>query len=227
MHGGLVGNNSKAAAYLGVRQWLEWYAQTHAEQSPSDARAYLPAGRKVFYYAHYRRDILERHGVTEADAADASAYVLASRQSKKPRKAGGKSEAGVTEADAADASAYVLASGSGGGGAEAGANLADAGARVPASRRMADVPLASLNHFLTAWRVECPWLVICKSVSTFTRCSVCEYLRLLIDQTPRGQEAMRSALQAQPGSSADKVEAKGDGPDLPEKPKPYDDVDYD
>ena len=43
----------------------------------------------------------------------------------------------------------------------------------------------------------------------------------------RGQEAMRGALQAQLGSSADKVEAKGDGLDLLEKPKPYDDVDYD
>lgn len=70
MHGGSVGNNSKAAAYLSVGQWLEWYAQAHAEQSPSDARADLPAGRKLFYDDHYRRDILEKHGVTEADAAE-------------------------------------------------------------------------------------------------------------------------------------------------------------
>ena len=50
--------------------------------------AYLPAGRKVFYYYHYRKDILERHGVTEFDTADARAYALASRRSKRSRAAG-------------------------------------------------------------------------------------------------------------------------------------------
>ena len=33
----------------------------------------------------------------------------------------------------------------------------------------------------------------------FTRCSVCEYLRLLIDQTPRDQEYLRQALQTRLG----------------------------
>eukprot|EP00974_Lingulodinium_polyedra_P107988 10453727-Lingulodinium_polyedra.AAC.1 len=55
MHGGTIGNHSKAAAYLGARQWLAWYAETHAELSPQDNRTYLPAGRKCFYYAHYRK----------------------------------------------------------------------------------------------------------------------------------------------------------------------------
>ena len=161
------------------RQWLEWYADTHAEQSPMDAKAYLLAGRKAFYFAHYRKDILERHGISEADAADASAYALAPRRSKQARKArnGGEAEG---------ASAYALAS-----------------QRSTQTSRMADVPLASLNHFLTAWRVECPWLVVCKSVSMFTRCSVCEYLRLLIDQTPRGQDKLRSALQGRLGDHYD------------------------
>ena len=44
--------------------------------------------------------------------------------------------------------------------------------------------IATLATFLETWSVEVPWLVVCKSVSMFTRCSVCEYLRLLIDQTP-------------------------------------------
>ena len=54
--------------------------------------------------------------------------------------------------------------------------------------------IATLATFLEAWRVEVPWLVVCKSVSMFTRCSVCEYLRLLIDQTPRDQDELRQAL---------------------------------
>lgn len=93
-------------------------------------------------------------------------------------KGSGKSEAGITEA---------------------GANLADAGERVPASRRMTDVPLASLDTFMKAWRAKCPWLAICNSVSMSTRCNVCEHLRSLIDQTSPSQDAMRSALQARLG----------------------------
>ena len=64
---------------------------------------------------------------------------------------------------------------------------------------MADIPLADRATFLRAWRIECPWLIVCKSVSMFTRCSVCEYLRLLIDQTPRDQESLRQALQTRLG----------------------------
>lgn len=103
--------------------------------------------------------MLERHGVTDADASDASTYALASRRSKRRRIAG----------------------------AQAGGSSADAGADVPASRSMADVPVAGPNNLLRAWPIECPWLIVCKSVSMFTRCSACEYLRLLIDQTPRDQ----------------------------------------
>ena len=33
-HGGAIKNHWKPAAYLGARQWLEWYAETHAEWSP-------------------------------------------------------------------------------------------------------------------------------------------------------------------------------------------------
>ena len=54
---------------------------------------------------------------------------------------------------------------------------------------------ASLCTFLRAWRVECPWIVVAKSVGMFTRCSVCDYLKLLIEQTPRDQCALRERLK--------------------------------
>ena len=79
---------NKATAYLGARQWLEWYADTHTEMSPTDGKAYLPAGRKAFYYAHYKKDTMERHGVADAETADARAYSLALRRSKRRRVAG-------------------------------------------------------------------------------------------------------------------------------------------
>ena len=185
MHGGMMGNTNKAAAYLGARQWLEWYAETHAELSPMDARAYLPAGRKAFYYAHYRKDMLERYGVSEAEAAEARDHATASRRSKRQRTAGGQAGGG-----SANAAAHVAASQASG---------SDAGSHVPALRRMADVPLAELDTFCRAWRIECSWLIVCKSISMFTRCQVCEYLRLLIDQIPRDQEALRCALLARLG----------------------------
>ena len=177
LHGGRIENTNKAHSYLNARSWLEWYAATHAELSPMDGRAYLPAGRKCFYYAHYRKGVLEKHGVTEDDAADARAYALASRRSKKRKTNGAQAS------NTADAEAYASA----------------APRMALAAQRMADVPLAESNTFMAAWRIECPWLIVCKSVSMFTRCSVCEYLRLLIDQTPRDQEPLRRALQARLG----------------------------
>ena len=69
----MMQNTNKEAAYLGARQWLEWRADTHAEMSPMDGKAYLLAGWKAFYNAHHRKDIQERHGVTEADLRIANA----------------------------------------------------------------------------------------------------------------------------------------------------------
>ena len=90
MHAGSHNKAHSRAAYLGARAWLEWYAETHAEMSPMNLQAYLPAGRKCFYYAHYRKDILERYGVTEEDAAGARVYALASRESKTMQPASSK-----------------------------------------------------------------------------------------------------------------------------------------
>lgn len=131
-------NASKAAAYLGARQWLEWYAATYAEQSPMSYLAYLPAGRKAFYYQHYRNDMLKRAGLADSSG-------------------------------------------------------------VYAPGENPDLQLAGGSTFLKAWRVEVPWLIVCKSVSMFTRCSVCEYLKLLKEQTPRDQEVFRAAVDTRLG----------------------------
>ena len=172
LHGGTMENTSKSAAYLGARQWLEWYADSHAELSPMDGQAYLPAGRKAFYFAHCRMDILERHGFTEAEAADARAYALASRRSKRRRVAGAQ-----TGGNSGSARAHVPTSSCM---ADVGCSSASARAHVPTtSSRMADAPLAELSTLLRAWRIGRPWLIVCKRVNMFTRCSVCEYLRLL------------------------------------------------
>ena len=112
LHGGDMANNNKAASYLGARAWLEWYAETHAEMSPTEWRAYLPAGRRCFYYAHYRRDTLERYGVTEEDCAHAKAYALASRQLKKQRvsaNAEAYASASRASSDLSNAEAYASA----------------------------------------------------------------------------------------------------------------------
>ena len=128
LHGGLI---KATSLYLSARQWLEAYADTHSEWSPMDGRAYLPAGRKGFYYYHYRTDMMERHGVSEEQLADARARAQASRASG--RQPGSKRR------------------------------------RQMSANPLEDVPIADAPTLLRAWRVECPWLVVCKSISMFTR----------------------------------------------------------
>ena len=48
MHAGSHNKTQGRLAYLGARAWLEWYAETHAEMSPMNFQAYLPAGRTCF-----------------------------------------------------------------------------------------------------------------------------------------------------------------------------------
>ena len=57
-------DGGKVQTYLSARQWLEQYADTHAEMSPMDEKAHLPAGRKMFYYYQYRGDMIERSEAT-------------------------------------------------------------------------------------------------------------------------------------------------------------------
>ncbi len=70
-HGLLSGSHAKPPAYLGARQCLEQYAATHAEWSPKEAKAYLPAGQYIYmYYHHYRAELMDRHGLSEEDMAN-------------------------------------------------------------------------------------------------------------------------------------------------------------
>ncbi len=117
-----VRNTSKAKLYLAARSWLEHYAEVYAEWSPSKLEAYLPGGKRKFYYSQYYYDVTTEH-------------------------------------------------------------------------RNPDRLLASESVFYEAWRVEVPWLVICKSISMFTRCGVCEYLKLLIEQCTRNNPETRDALR--------------------------------
>ena len=116
-----------------------------------EAKAYLPAGRKVFYDYQYRPDILERHGVTEDE-------VVQDKTRSPPKR--------TRHSELTDAGAYAPASAQ-------KVESTDVTAYVLTSRRMEDVPLADVTTFTRAWRMECPWIVVCKSVSMFTRCSVC------------------------------------------------------
>ena len=56
--GQLLMARSKPEVYMDARQWLTWYAATHADLSPISGEALLPSGRKEFYYGHYVHDRL-------------------------------------------------------------------------------------------------------------------------------------------------------------------------
>lgn len=51
--------HAKAGRYLDARAWLEVYAETHAEQSPSNGHFVLPHGRRSLYYLAYRHDRMQ------------------------------------------------------------------------------------------------------------------------------------------------------------------------
>ena len=114
---------TKQNLYLDVRQWLEHYAATHAEQSPISLQLELPAGRQFFYYMAYVED----------------------------RSSQGR-------------------------------------------------PTAALSTFLEAWRCELPNVTVCKSVSKFTECGLCTYLKHQLDLTPRSQPTLMEALKQRLGA---------------------------
>ena len=68
-------------------------------------------------------------------------------------------------------------------------------------RKANNLPFASLPVFLAAWRCECPWLVVMKSVSKFVKCNLCEYLKMQIDQTPRSEVQVMEILRDRSTSS--------------------------
>ena len=178
--------------YLSARQWLEHYASTHAEMSPMDEKAYLPSGRKMFYYYHYRADMIERaERLGTGQCSDSPA------PSPAPPPGGAVSEppppppptfaqrGHKRKGDALGSTPRCKES--------CGQGLAG---RV-------GIVCATLSTFLEAWRVECPWIVVAKSIGMFTRCSVCDYLKLLIEQCPREEHDLREFLKDRLGRHFD------------------------
>jgi hypothetical protein len=62
-------------------------------------------------------------------------------------------------------------------------------------RKQVGLPSASLQVFLIAWRIECPWLVVTRSLSKFVKCNLCEYLKRMIDTTPRSEDQIIQILK--------------------------------
>lgn len=105
--------HAKAARYIDARSWLEHYAETHAEQSPTNGMYVLPCGRVKLYHLAYEADRLEED-LTHLDG--------------KP---------------------------------------------------------ADLVTFAQMWRTELPFIVISRDQGSFTKCGLCEYLKKLMDSSPR------------------------------------------
>lgn len=62
-----------------------------------------------------------------------------------------------------------------------------------------DGAAAELAVFRRAWAVELPCVVLAKSESLFTGCTVCSYLQGLIGSCPRDQKVVMQALRARLG----------------------------
>ena len=69
-------------------------------------------------------------------------------------------------------------------------------------RKKAGRTFAVLSVFLAAWRCECPWLVVMKSVSKFVKCNLCEFLKRQIDITPRNETLIMGILKDRSPSSS-------------------------
>ena len=76
-------------------------------------------------------------------------------------------------------------------------------AQYRVNRQNIQMVFASLSIFLVAWRVEVGWLIVTGSHSKFTKCAVCEYLKWMIDQTPRTQKDILDALMTRLGNHFD------------------------
>ena len=68
--------HAKPKLYLDCRQWLEWYADTHAEQNPISLQSYLPRGRKQFYWRMIYEDDRNK---ADRQAASLPAFLAAWR----------------------------------------------------------------------------------------------------------------------------------------------------
>ena len=199
-------NGGYLQTYLSARQWLEHYSSTHAEMSPMDEKAYLPSGRKMFYYYQYRKEMIERSEPALGKEVREES-VLGSTPGQSGQEVHEESSLRCTPGQRSGTAVPPPPSGpptgqrsrkrkSLGGDAALGSTPRRAAAR-------ADIVMATLPTFLQAWRVECPWIVVAKSVGMFTRCSVCDYLKLLIEQTSRDQHDLREFLKDRLGQHFD------------------------
>ena len=210
-------DGGKLQTYLSARQWLEHYASSHAEMSPMDEKAYLPSGRKMFYYYHYRRDMLERsEAALGKGVRDES--LLGSTPGQSGQEVHEESLLGSTPGQCSGTAAPPP-SPSGrcpppggqrgrkrkhlGEDAALGSTPRCVAAYAKGFAARAGIVMATLSTFLQAWRVECPWVVVAKSMGMFTRCSVCDYLKLLIEQTPRDEHDLREFLKDRLGQHFD------------------------
>ena len=66
---------------------------------------------------------------------------------------------------------------------------------------IAEERIASMTTFLDAWRQELPWIQIRTPSGPFTRCGVCEYLKMLLGKA--SDTSLRSILLARLGSHYD------------------------
>ena len=119
--------------YHGVARWLSSHAARHGQTDPTLGKTWLPAGDVRSYYALYKQDMLQRHGVTQATGQQDIAW---------KRKVVAPHSASPVDAEAHVSESHGMASGS----------SADAEAYGPA---------VDFDSFAKAWHVECPWLVIC------------------------------------------------------------------
>ena len=67
--------------------------------------------------------------------------------------------------------------------------------RMDGSLAHLDHKCADISTFLKCWRTECFWVVVAKSQSMFTRCGVCEFLKNMLDSTPREQTQLHAAIR--------------------------------
>ena len=184
LHASLRMTAGRLPTYLSARQWLEQYASSHAEMSPMDEKAYLPSGRKTIYYYSYRRDMIER-----CEAA------LGRKVPEEPLL--GSTPGQCSEPPAPPPPSVGQCSGS-----------APPPQRGRKRKHLGEnhAPgsiCATLSTFLEAWRVECPWIVVAKSIGMFTRCSVCDYFKMLIEQCPREEHDIREFLKDRLGCHFD------------------------
>ena len=82
LQGMLVKPRNKDPKYIDAREWLEIYADRHAEQSPMTGAFMLPSGRKMLYWLQYEYERYSELGIAARIGTPAaySTFLLAWRK---------------------------------------------------------------------------------------------------------------------------------------------------